>query len=135
MKEINEKLKDIAKLHSDESVAPKPAVPKNDDERADMFREMWLEQRDSLSVDNKNSIAFSYLKNIVVDEDTAEKFVRGDSSADYEVGMIHSGSKMGKRDYASFWGEVSGIAPGYSEDDVRWLSKYEYSAVSAMMLS
>lgn len=133
MKEVNEKLKDIAKLHSDDTVSAREAAAMKDNERADMFSELWLEQRGSLSVDDKNSIAFSYLKNIVVDEETAEKFVRGDSSADYEVGMIHSGSEMGKRDYTSFWGDVSGIAPGYSDDDIQWLSKYEYSAVSAMM--
>ena len=44
------KLKDLAKLHSDKSVVAKDAGHKSDDERAGMFREMWREQRDSLSI-------------------------------------------------------------------------------------
>ena len=128
-------MKDLAKLHSDKSVVSKDADPKSDDERADMFREMWREQRDLLRIEQKDTIALSYLKNIVVDEETADKFIHGDMDADYKVGSIHSGSKEGTKDYFSFWSEVSEISEGYSEEDVRWLSKTGYYGVSEMMFT
>ncbi|MBI5355654.1 MAG: hypothetical protein HZB68_04335 [Candidatus Aenigmarchaeota archaeon] len=136
MGKIRDKLKDMAKLHSDDSVVTKQGATQNDNERADAFRGMWLEQRDSLIIEQKDAIAFSYLKNVVADWETAEKFVHGDMDADYRVGDVHSGSKEGTKDYFSFWSEVSNITSGYSEDDVVWLSKVGgYYGVSEMMFT
>ncbi|MBI5355655.1 MAG: hypothetical protein HZB68_04340 [Candidatus Aenigmarchaeota archaeon] len=99
----------------------------NDEKGGDVmekyFADLWEEQSGTFTKDVKSAIGIAYLKHIIVDEETAEKFVSGSADADYAVGMVHSGITEAKNDYHSFWEDVSKITGAYSNDDIKWLSE------------
>lgn len=104
--------------------APVKNLVHHDDPRAQHFSDLWFSQRHTLTVEQKNRIGLSYIRNVLsLDREVAEKFTEGDLRASHEVGLKQSGIPFDVGT-SRFWTEVRANCPDvYTDEDIRFLSE------------
>ena len=105
--------------------APRINPHKYSDERAQRFSDLWLSQRETATVEQKNEVGLVYISKVLgFGDDVAQRFARGDSDAYHQVGMRQGGADSYTPDLVGFWEKVRELFPGtYTDEDISFLTQ------------
>lgn len=98
-------------------------MQKFEDERAERLSALWLSQRETATLEQKNRVGLAYIsKALNLGEAIARRFASGEWDAYHQVGMLQGGAWSYKADLESFWRQMKELFPGvYSDEDIRFL--------------
>jgi hypothetical protein len=106
------------------------------DPRAQAISEKWIRKAYGVPDSALTQIGMLWMTKILaVNQDTAKAFVAGDLKADYEIGMLHAGSRTRKPDIKGFWEGVSQVAPQLAQGkDLAYLVKNDHQGEGAWLM-
>jgi len=70
---------------------------KLDDNKAQYFSDLWWNQRDLLTVEQKDRIGINYLTHILTNKETTDAFISDEFKEYHQIGLRQAGAKKVER--------------------------------------